>query len=49
MSRRLTALTPMSLTAMAPSFSARIVAWQRAHGRRDLPWQTGRDPYRIWL
>ncbi len=31
------------------SFSERIVAWQRAHGRHDLPWQNTRDPYRIWL
>jgi len=30
-------------------FSARIIAWQRRHGRHDLPWQTSRDPYRIWL
>jgi len=30
-------------------FSTRIVAWQRAHGRHDLPWQNTRDPYRIWL
>ena len=28
---------------------ARVVAWQRAHGRHDLPWQNTRDPYRIWL
>lgn len=31
------------------SFAARIVAWQRAHGRHDLPWQRVRDAYRIWL
>jgi len=31
------------------SFSDRIVAWQRQHGRHDLPWQASRDPYRIWL
>ena len=31
------------------NFSARIVAWQRQHGRHDLPWQGTRDPYRIWL
>ena len=31
------------------SFSDRIVAWQRTHGRHDLPWQNTRDPYRIWL
>ena len=30
-------------------FSGRIVAWQRAAGRRDLPWQGTRDPYRVWL
>ncbi len=30
-------------------FSDRIVAWQRQHGRHDLPWQASRDPYRIWL
>ena len=23
--------------------------WQKQHGRRDLPWQNTRDPYRIWL
>ena len=28
---------------------ARVVAWQRTHGRHDLPWQNTRDPYRIWL
>lgn len=31
------------------SFAARLVAWQRKHGRHDLPWQRTRDPYRIWL
>jgi len=30
------------------AFGDRVVAWQRAHGRHDLPWQT-RDPYRVWL
>ena len=30
-------------------FSARIVRWQRAHGRHGLPWQGTRDAYRIWL
>ena len=31
------------------SFAARVVAWQREHGRHDLPWQRTRDAYRIWL
>jgi A/G-specific adenine glycosylase len=30
-------------------FAPRLVAWQRRHGRRDLPWQGTRDPYRVWL
>ncbi len=33
----------------APDFSARLVAWQRQHGRHDLPWQNTRDPYAIWV
>jgi A/G-specific adenine glycosylase len=35
--------------APMPDFSARLIAWQRQHGRHDLPWQNTRDPYRIWL
>jgi A/G-specific adenine glycosylase len=31
------------------SISTQIIAWQRQHGRHDLPWQGTRDPYRIWL
>ena len=30
-------------------FAHRLCAWQRTHGRHGLPWQQGRDPYRIWL
>jgi A/G-specific adenine glycosylase len=33
----------------APGFAERVVTWQRAHGRRDLPWQRTRDPYGIWV
>jgi A/G-specific adenine glycosylase len=31
------------------SFATRLIAWQRRHGRKGLPWQGTRDPYRIWL
>ncbi|MHB1145226.1 MAG: A/G-specific adenine glycosylase [Thiobacillus sp.] len=31
------------------SFASRIVRWQQRHGRHGLPWQAGRDSYRIWL
>ena len=30
-------------------FASTLIAWQRRHGRRGLPWQGTRDPYRIWL
>jgi A/G-specific adenine glycosylase len=30
-------------------FAQKLIAWQRWHGRHDLPWQGTRDPYRIWL
>ena len=32
-----------------PSFAAKLIAWQKQHGRHDLPWQGTRDPYAIWL
>ncbi|HWN30441.1 MAG TPA: A/G-specific adenine glycosylase [Burkholderiales bacterium] len=32
-----------------PSFAAKVVAWQKRHGRHNLPWQNTRDPYRIWV
>ncbi|SFO26015.1 A/G-specific adenine glycosylase [Nitrosospira briensis] len=31
------------------SFSAKLISWQKQHGRHDLPWQNTRDPYAIWL
>ena len=30
-------------------FSVRLIAWQKQHGRHQLPWQQTRDAYRIWL
>src|SRR5476649_2022277 len=30
-------------------FAHCLIAWQREHGRHDLPWQCTRDPYRVWL
>ncbi len=34
---------------MGSGFAAKIVAWQKKHGRHDLPWQGTRDPYAVWL
>jgi A/G-specific adenine glycosylase len=30
-------------------FASALIAWQRRHGRSNLPWQGTREPYRIWL
>jgi A/G-specific adenine glycosylase len=30
-------------------FAARLLDWFDAHGRKDLPWQTPKDPYRTWV
>ena len=30
-------------------FASALIAWQKHHGRKGLPWQGTRDPYRIWL
>ena len=30
-------------------FARRLIAWQKQHGRHDLPWQQTRDPYAVWL
>src|SRR3954462_588705 len=30
-------------------FAARLIRWQRRHGRSGLPWQSTRDPYKVWL
>ncbi len=40
---------PLQLQLLPPDFAARIVTWQRSHGRSELPWQNTRDPYRVWL
>ena len=33
----------------SPLLADRLVAWQRVQGRHHLPWQSTRDPYRVWL
>lgn len=32
-----------------PAFASQIIAWQKQHGRHDLPWQNTTDPYAIWV
>ena len=31
------------------TFAGRLIAWQKIHGRHDLPWQNTHDPYAIWV
>jgi A/G-specific adenine glycosylase len=35
--------------ATLPSFSKRLLHWWDKHGRKDLPWQHPRTPYRVWV
>ncbi len=42
------ALKPM-MTNLPLDFGPLLVAWQRKHGRHELPWQNTQDPYRVWL
>lgn len=34
---------------MTDDFAVALTAWQKRHGRHDLPWQNSRDPYTVWL
>ncbi|MFI8480358.1 A/G-specific adenine glycosylase [Pseudomonas sp. NPDC078700] len=35
---------------MSPEqFSTAVLQWYDAHGRKDLPWQQGITPYRVWV
>lgn len=35
--------------AELPSFSDRLLDWWDRHGRKNLPWQRPRTPYRVWI
>lgn len=34
---------------MAGDFAGRLLAWFDQHGRKDLPWQRDKTPYRVWI
>jgi len=40
--------TPTTAASVAP-LADTLIAWQRRHGRHQLPWVGSRDPYRVWL
>jgi A/G-specific adenine glycosylase len=35
--------------ATARDFAASVIDWHSRHGRHDLPWQSQRTPYRVWV
>ncbi len=37
------------MEANTGSFAKRMLDWYHQHGRKDLPWQQNRTPYRVWL
>tara|TARA_R110001592_G_scaffold7032_2_gene39434 strand:- start:359 stop:1441 length:1083 start_codon:yes stop_codon:yes gene_type:complete len=41
----------MSLSAIKKDhyFSEQLLAWFDKHGRKDLPWQQDKTPYRVWV
>ncbi|MGE0387620.1 MAG: A/G-specific adenine glycosylase [Gammaproteobacteria bacterium] len=37
------------MNCAAGTFAARLLRWWDANGRKDLPWQVDRTPYRVWV
>ena len=44
-----TPATPRRSDIAPRTFAKRLLAWWDAHGRKHLPWQTNRTPYRVWV
>ena len=41
---------PVAAPVVVPAaFAPRLLAWWDVHGRKNLPWQSQRTPYRVWL
>ena len=37
------------MTVAQFDFGAALLAWFDVHGRKGLPWQQNRTPYRVWF
>ncbi|WP_133491779.1 A/G-specific adenine glycosylase [Alcanivorax sp. 24] len=37
------------MSTATTAFSDAVLAWYDQHGRKDLPWQHPRTPYRVWV
>jgi A/G-specific adenine glycosylase len=42
-------MAPSSNNVPVSTFASRLLAWWDAQGRKDLPWQHDRTPYRVWV
>ena len=40
---------PPFTNSFSTSFSKKVLQWFGQHGRKDLPWQQDRSPYRVWI
>ncbi|VTN11696.1 A/G-specific adenine glycosylase [Raoultella terrigena] len=38
-----------SFDFLAAQFSAQVLEWYDKYGRKTLPWQIGKTPYKVWL
>ena len=41
--------TPVHESAADGEFANRLLEWFDRYGRKSLPWQVDRDPYRVWI
>ena len=39
----------MITNSISKNFSSNLIRWYKKHGRFDLPWQTNKTPYRVWV
>lgn len=37
------------MTFLATQFSAQVLDWYDKYGRKTLPWQIAKTPYKVWL
>ncbi|MEP7043455.1 MAG: A/G-specific adenine glycosylase [Dokdonella sp.] len=42
-------MSAQAVKSKSDAFAQALLAWYDQHGRKDLPWQQGRNAYRVWL